>query len=96
MEVDGWLLLARVRHILRRRAADIVVIPPAFAGCYVPVRGNARCGAEIYFDCHHKIEQLTAIIASPFSFGVSVLIYYDLRIRKEGFDLEIMSSNSSA
>ena len=36
-------------------------------------------------------QQLTIILASPLTIGVNVLIYYDLRIRKEGFDLLFMS-----
>jgi hypothetical protein len=40
------------------------------------------------------VGQFTTIIAAPLSVGVIVLIYYDLRIRKEGFDLEFMSSGT--
>lgn len=39
-------------------------------------------------------ENLTAIITSPITTIVNVLIYYDLRIRKEGYDLELVASNS--
>ncbi len=38
------------------------------------------------------MEQLTTIITFPLTLGVTVLIYYDLRIRKEGFDLIHMSA----
>src|SRR5688572_22999677 len=33
------------------------------------------------------VEQISLIFVMPFTVGVQVLIYYDLRIRKEGFDL---------
>jgi hypothetical protein len=33
------------------------------------------------------VEKLASIFSLPFSMAVNVLIYYDLRIRKEGFDL---------
>lgn len=33
------------------------------------------------------VERLALILSLPFSMAVNVLIYYDLRIRKEGFDL---------
>ena len=39
------------------------------------------------------VQNLAVIVASPLTLGVNVLIYYDLRIRKEGFDLEFMASN---
>jgi hypothetical protein len=39
------------------------------------------------------IEKLALVLSLPFSMAVNVLIYYDLRIRKEGFDLlEMMKS----
>jgi hypothetical protein len=33
------------------------------------------------------VEKLALLLLAPFSMAVNVLIYYDLRIRKEGFDL---------
>lgn len=39
------------------------------------------------------IEQVAVLLAIPFSRAVIVLIYYDLRIRKEGFDLEVLAVN---
>lgn len=36
---------------------------------------------------------LASIVTYPIVAGVVVLMYYDLRIRKEGFDLEVMSAD---
>jgi hypothetical protein len=41
------------------------------------------------------VERVTTIIVSPLYMGVNVLIYYDLRIRKEGFDLLFMSGGQA-
>ncbi|MBI5955249.1 MAG: glycerophosphoryl diester phosphodiesterase membrane domain-containing protein [Chloroflexi bacterium] len=41
------------------------------------------------------VEQLAVIIVSPLYMGVNVLIYYDLRIRKEGFDLLFMAGEQT-
>jgi hypothetical protein len=38
---------------------------------------------------------LAAIITTPFTTLISVLLYFDLRIRKEAFDLEIMAQEMS-
>jgi hypothetical protein len=38
------------------------------------------------------VEQISLVIALPFVVGVKVLIYYDLRIRKEGFDLMLRAN----
>lgn len=42
------------------------------------------------------IEQLATTLALPFSVAATVLIYYDLRIRKEGFDLQVLAEASNA
>jgi len=41
------------------------------------------------------IEQVALLISLPFSQAVVVLIYYDLRVRKEGFDLEVLAGDSN-
>lgn len=42
------------------------------------------------------IEQIATLIATPFSIAVTVLIYYDLRVRKEGFDLQVLAETTTA
>jgi hypothetical protein len=37
------------------------------------------------------INVLSSVITTPFMAAVLVLIYFDLRVRKEGFDLEVMA-----
>jgi len=32
------------------------------------------------------------VLVTPFTMGVIVLLYFDARIRKEGFDLEILAA----
>ena len=39
---------------------------------------------------------LAAIITTPFTTLITVLLYFDLRIRKEAFDLEVMAHEMSA
>jgi len=40
------------------------------------------------------VEQISVVIVLPFTVAVQVLIYYDLRIRKEGFDLMLRASET--
>lgn len=40
------------------------------------------------------VQSVVAIILAPLSITANILIYYDLRIRKEGFDLEVLSGAS--
>ncbi|MEW5938565.1 MAG: hypothetical protein AB1750_02785 [Chloroflexota bacterium] len=37
------------------------------------------------------ITHAALLISLPFSMAVIVLIYYDLRIRKEGYDLQVLA-----
>jgi hypothetical protein len=37
------------------------------------------------------IDNLVSILLTPLGVSTSILLYYDLRIRKEGFDLEMLS-----
>lgn len=39
----------------------------------------------------HLFQMIPAILVMPISAAASVLLYYDLRIRKEGFDLEMLA-----
>ena len=39
---------------------------------------------------------LAAIITTPFTTLITVLLYFDLRIRKEAFDLEVMAQEMSS
>jgi hypothetical protein len=41
------------------------------------------------------ISQLGTMIAMPVQLAVNTLIYYDLRVRKEGYDLELMAQQMS-
>lgn len=42
------------------------------------------------------ISSLVQMLATPLGLVLNVLIYYDLRIRKEGFDLEMLNGSVSA
>ena len=42
------------------------------------------------------VSNLLSICATPFGIVADILLYYDLRIRKEGFDLEMLSRALSA
>ena len=39
------------------------------------------------------IQSVGQLLIAPFAAGASVLMYYDLRIRKEGFDLEMLAQS---
>jgi hypothetical protein len=41
------------------------------------------------------VSAIVGIVLQPFQFGVLTLLYYDLRIRREGFDLEHMARTMS-
>jgi hypothetical protein len=38
------------------------------------------------------VQQVPAIVVSPILAVIATLLYYDARIRKEGFDIEVMAA----
>jgi len=44
----------------------------------------------------NAIDNLVSVVLTPLGVVASILLYYDLRIRKEGFDLEMLSRSFSA
>ncbi len=41
----------------------------------------------------HALDNVVSILLTPLGVVASILLYYDLRIRKEGFDLEMLSGS---
>ena len=42
------------------------------------------------------VTQITLLIALPFTTAVNVLLYYDLRVRREGYDLELLAQDAAS
>ena len=53
-------------------------------------------GVATNFEIAQVASNLGSIVTYPIVAGVVVLMYYDIRIRKEGFDLEVMSADLAA
>ncbi len=53
--------------------------------------GSFQAPANIYFYVYHFINAAVVILHSPFRAILFVLIYYNQRIRKEGFDLAMLA-----
>jgi len=101
--VKGRLALARSLHLVRRRwwptfgaiflgflLAGVVsgVINGVFAALLVTSAGDSVFGAVTL---NQVSTALAAIVATPFQAAVTAVIYFDLRVRKEGFDLQLLS-----
>lgn len=50
----------------------------------------------LQFTCKTVLEQTLSMIITPFFSTVLILLYYDLRIRKEAFDLEVLAQSLGA
>jgi len=65
---------------------------PVLLATYL-LSGLLHYGVQVVAVINVMVEKLALVLSLPFSMAVNVLIYYDLRIRKEGFDLlEMMKS----
>ncbi|MFT3890245.1 MAG: hypothetical protein QM730_01315 [Anaerolineales bacterium] len=76
--VFGTSFLAQLLAIL------LMVIPVLFLNYLLGLTGLSFKAIELI---GVVVQQLGQILILPFTIAVQVLIYYDLRIRKEGFDL---------
>ena len=63
-------------------------------GVGMAASSDALSGASnMYLILAQVFNTVSTIIVTPITAGTIVLIYYDLRIRKEGFDLEMLAKN---
>lgn len=69
-------------------------LPSLFVGFLL--QQSSGVSAQTALIITNMIEQIASIFASPMVIAVNVLIYYDLRVRKEGFDLELMAQQQQA
>ncbi|MFN2543247.1 MAG: glycerophosphoryl diester phosphodiesterase membrane domain-containing protein [Actinomycetota bacterium] len=79
-----WKILGTVvlASLLAGIAGAIISLPASFAAMHVGTNGwilRFLGGA------------ISGIITGPFITTVTVLLYYDMRIRKEGFDIQVMA-----
>jgi len=68
----------------------LTLLPDYFAST---ILGMAGASFQIKTLVSIVVEQISVAIVLPFTVAVQVLIYYDLRIRKEGFDLMLRASD---
>ena len=52
---------------------------------------NSNTGSTLAIVLTSLVSIVSSVITTPFMAAVLVLIYFDLRVRKEGFDLELLS-----
>jgi hypothetical protein len=84
--IFGTALLA---FILAAIVAGILSIPPA-----ILTVGGTEGG--IAWVVRAVFSGAASVIVTPFTLGVTVLLYFDARIRKEGFDLAVMAREVGA
>lgn len=75
----GALLLA---NIMAGVIASILAIPGSLAGAAIGPQGWPLTALG---------DSLASVLTTPFITLITVLLYFDLRIRKEGFDIEVMA-----
>jgi hypothetical protein len=73
--------------ILAFVVAGILAVPGAFAFDAIGPGG---------WPVYAAAQSLAAILTTPFTTLIAVLLYFDLRIRKEAFDLEVMAQELSS
>lgn len=98
----AWDALSRSWNLVRGswwRVFGILLLVSIFVGIFTSIVSGALAavlfighgGGTTYTVVSQALSGVAGIFVQPIQLGVSVLLYYDLRIRKEGFDLELMA-----
>ena len=77
-----------VATVIYLALAGLVMLAAYFAGIATPQTGDSAAALII--------QQLPPVLFYPIVSVVTTLIYYDLRVRKEAFDLEMMANELGA
>lgn len=99
-----WASLSRSWNLVRGswwRVFGIILLVTIFVLVLTGIVSSAlaavlflgHSGGTTYTLLSQAVNGLVSIFVQPIQLGVSVLLYYDLRIRKEGFDLELMAQD---
>jgi hypothetical protein len=80
-----YLLLS----MLIQMVAGAVVYPVTFASAFLLMERNPGLAQAL----NQGISMAVSVFAQPVQIIGLVLLYYDLRVRKEGFDLELLAQN---
>jgi len=85
-----WKVLALVVATMA-----IIFIPTFAAGAITAVigaQGGIQEGLPILWYLAMVVGSLLQLLLNPLLYSVTTVAYYDLRVRKEGFDLEVLAS----
>jgi hypothetical protein len=100
-DVRGGKALKRSRQLVRGRWWQVfavvilafilsLIVQSALTGILIGVTGAA--GNQLLDAIAGLIgETASAVITTPFTAAVVMVVYFDLRVRKEGFDLELLA-----
>jgi hypothetical protein len=77
--------------------AFMLIFLPGFALSVVSVAGAAATATETAAVLTFLlIQSLLQLLAYPFMYILTTLLYYDMRVRKEAYDLDVMSASLTA
>ncbi|MGD2088098.1 MAG: hypothetical protein PVH61_18105 [Candidatus Aminicenantes bacterium] len=82
LEILGYILI--VLFVLKRILIDELLVPKVF----YPLIGNMEAAYHTKLIMANAVFYLVQVLFNPISACLFILIYFNLRIKKEGFDLE--------
>lgn len=97
----GWELTSRsfwrtlgisvLTYMVTQFAASIIVVPVLIAGFIAGYAVSGTLGTFLFLGLMVVGQVLASAFVAPFSAGVTSLQYIDLRMRKEAYDVQLMS-----
>lgn len=74
-------------------AVTLIIIPGIALGALAVGTSDANMTATMVSVIAMIIQSVLQILAYPFFYVLTTVLYYDLRVRKEGFDLEMLATS---
>ena len=72
--------------------AGLLLFIPTLALSGLAANALLNGGSMVYVVALATVPALLQVLIYPFFYAIFTVLYYDLRVRKEGFDLEMLAS----
>lgn len=91
----SWWRVFGILLVFAVAITGVIVVIAIPLGIIGGIAGSAAAGAQGAIIVGAIAGALATVVVTPFAYIASTLIYFDLRVRKEGFDLDDLTAETS-
>jgi len=92
---DGWFWRVVVIALASSVLVGLLIGLPAALARLLLALGDWRWGAGMLLSAAAAAAQVLEALALPFQVAVFTVLFYDIRVRKEGFDLDVLTQQAT-